>query len=249
MSQIYKYTLVIALQRQNENFQIPPDTLCPRFPEGCGVTFINCEKREYFNCKTGTTSKGTSKATSTPRRTLFRTEHRNCVIMSFKTASRSLFWTLSWVPVALAATDVVHVSKVDGSSMRPTLNPNDTGSRDWVAVKRFRPVANLKINDIVLIRDPMEPKKILCKRVKALSLDTVVDLEEKDGSLIIPRGHVWVEGDNVHSVDSRKFGPVSKGLVVGKVLFIIWPPQRWKTVLDRWVGNNIVIHSNDGQDP
>lgn len=156
----------------------------------------------------------------------------------------------SWIPVALAMSDIFHVSKVEGSSMRPTLNPSDLDSHDWVMLRKFRATSNLKVNDIVLLKSPFDPSKILCKRVKALSLDTIkCDTTDNNGnnSMLIPRGHIWVEGDNIHSVDSRDFGPISEGLVVGKVLFIIWPPTRWKTKLNKWLGNNILIHSNNGK--
>lgn len=155
--------------------------------------------------------------------------------------ARKVVLGVSWIPVALAMSDVVHVSKVDGSSMRPTLNPSDLTYHDWVLVKKYRPTNNLTVNDIVLLRSPFDPTSVLCKRVKAMSFDTV---KYEDG-MIIPRGHVWVEGDNIHSVDSRKFGPVSQGLILGKVEFIIWPPQRWGTKLNQWVGNNVVTHSNN----
>lgn len=162
---------------------------------------------------------------------------------------RKVLLGLSWVPVALAISDVFHFSKVDGSSMRPTLNPSDLDTHDWVLLKKFRPSSNLKVNDIVLLKSPFDPSKVLCKRIKAISLDTIKRDTYGDGdannTMLIPRGHVWVEGDNIHSVDSRNFGPISKGLIVGKVLFIIWPPQRWKTRLNKWVGNNILIHSNN----
>lgn len=37
------------------------------------------------------------------------------------------------------------------------------------------------------------------------------------GRVVVPRGHVWVEGDNGgKSYDSRDFGPVSLGLVDGR---------------------------------
>ena len=42
--------------------------------------------------------------------------------------------------------------------------------------------------------------------------------------LVVPDGHLWVEGDNsINSADSRNYGPVSSALVVGKVWFRIWP--------------------------
>jgi signal peptidase I len=42
--------------------------------------------------------------------------------------------------------------------------------------------------------------------------------------LIVPDGHIWVEGDNsTNSADSRNYGPVPSALVVGKVWFRLWP--------------------------
>jgi len=36
----------------------------------------------------------------------------------------------------------------------------------------------------------------------------------------VPKGHVWIQGDNVYaSRDSRHFGPVPYGLIRGKVFF------------------------------
>lgn len=44
----------------------------------------------------------------------------------------------------------------------------------------------------------------------------------------IPPYSVWVENDNEeYSCDSRKFGAVSKNLVVGQVDRIVWPISRW----------------------
>lgn len=43
----------------------------------------------------------------------------------------------------------------------------------------------------------------------------------------IPRGHVWLEGDNPeNSMDSRNYGPVPAALVQGRVVGRVWPPWR-----------------------
>lgn len=43
----------------------------------------------------------------------------------------------------------------------------------------------------------------------------------------VPDGHVWLVGDNLPwSRDSREYGPVPMGLIVGKVLAKAWPPSR-----------------------
>ncbi|XP_058813029.1 mitochondrial inner membrane protease subunit 1 [Topomyia yanbarensis] len=40
----------------------------------------------------------------------------------------------------------------------------------------------------------------------------------------VPRGHLWIEGDNVHnSSDSRNYGPVPIGLVKSRALCRVWP--------------------------
>jgi inner membrane protease subunit 2 len=44
----------------------------------------------------------------------------------------------------------------------------------------------------------------------------------------VPYGHVWLEGDNWReSLDSNYFGPVSRSLIVGRAMGVIWPPERW----------------------
>lgn len=50
--------------------------------------------------------------------------------------------------------------------------------------------------------------------------------------VVVPDGHLWVEGDNsLNSADSRNYGPVPSSLVVGKVWMRVWPPR----------GNSLVV--------
>ena len=45
--------------------------------------------------------------------------------------------------------------------------------------------------------------------------------------VVIPAGHCWVEGDNKEtSIDSRRYGPVSVGLIFAKVTWVIYPFHR-----------------------
>ncbi|CBX99081.1 hypothetical protein LEMA_P083200.1 [Plenodomus lingam JN3] len=47
------------------------------------------------------------------------------------------------------------------------------------------------------------------------------------GKVVVPYGHLWIEGDNWRSsLDSNDFGPISKGLVIGKARWVWrgwWP--------------------------
>lgn len=50
--------------------------------------------------------------------------------------------------------------------------------------------------------------------------------------ITVPVGHCWVEGDNaLWSVDSRHYGPIPLGLVVGKVLAVRGESMRsWRLI-------------------
>ncbi|KAF2245261.1 LexA/Signal peptidase, partial [Trematosphaeria pertusa] len=63
--------------------------------------------------------------------------------------------------------------------------------------------------------------------------DAVGGEEVEVGKVVVPRGHVWVEGDNWRrSYDSCDFGPVSLGLVDGKAVMV------WRDWFDwRFVGD------------
>ncbi|KAF7310652.1 hypothetical protein HMN09_00608000 [Mycena chlorophos] len=98
---------------------------------------------------------------------------------------------------------------------------------------RRDPLGNIKRGDIVTVRSPLDPKRLLCKRVLGLPGDIIcVDptglKAPSTEHVVIPQGHIWIVGDNTaNSRDSRTFGPVPMGLVQTKLVARIWPPSRF----------------------
>lgn len=139
---------------------------------------------------------------------------------------RSLVF-LSWVPVLYVVSEhVAYVGVVDGSSMKPTLNP-DGSSRDHVLLWKWNCRKSLDYNDVIFLRSPINPETVYVKRIKAKQGDLVVPrYPDTRSRVLVPVNHLWVEGDNVHSIDSNTYGPISTGLVIGKAVYILWPWAR-----------------------
>ena len=108
------------------------------------------------------------------------------------------------IGVVVAAVVVVRPRRirVEGPSMLPTLCDGDR-----LLVARTRPV---EPGDVVALRFPGDTRRVLVKRVQRRA----------------PEG-VLVLGDNpAASTDSRDFGPVPEGAVLGRVLRCYSPPER-----------------------
>ncbi|CAN1845286.1 Mitochondrial inner membrane protease subunit 1 [Linum perenne] len=115
---------------------------------------------------------------------------------------------------------IVSTTLVQGPSMLPTLNY----SGDVLLIEHLsHRLGKLEPGDIVLVRSPVEPRKIVAKRIVGMEGDRVTFLADPSHSensrtvLQVPKGHVWIQGDNVYaSADSRYFGPVPYGLIQGR---------------------------------
>ena len=85
-----------------------------------------------------------------------------------------------------------------------------------------KPIIKYKKGEIICVQNPLDSTMKLCKRVIYLEGEEVT---LRNGNVIqVPNNHIWVEGDNKeNSLDSRRFGPISKHLVVGRVPCLIWP--------------------------
>jgi len=76
-----------------------------------------------------------------------------------------------------------------------------------------------RTGDIVVARHPTNANQFICKRITAVAGE-----ELAQGGKVCPPGRVWLEGDNKScSFDSRDYGPVPEGLLVGKVAMRLWP--------------------------
>ncbi|HEV2281176.1 MAG TPA: signal peptidase I [bacterium] len=141
-------------------------------------------------------------------------------------------------------TFVVQAFYIPSGSMEPTLMVND---RILVAkfLYRFEPIAR---GDVIVFRYPLNPQRDFVKRVmgrpgeQAQLKEGVVyingqRISEKGytikpdfgnyGPVTVPQGEYFVLGDNRNnSEDSRFFGYVPRANIIGKAIFIYWPPQR-----------------------
>jgi len=105
-------------------------------------------------------------------------------------------------------------------------------AQDWVWVNTWRARNfNFSQGDVVVYVSPKDPYDYIIKRVIALEGDIISSDRYERPYVRVPEGHLWLEGDNWgNSVDSNKYGPVSKGLVFGVATHIVWPPSRWQNL-------------------
>lgn len=193
-----------------------------------------------------------------------------------------------------------------GPSMEPNLHSNNVLLTEKVSVRR----GHIERGDIIVARNPSNPRQFICKRVVGMPGDTVIlhsaisavnpfagpatttaisksaalvpaassamstpttpldrrkykkqvygsgdaaehhmdtqqQLQPDDDDddlpidptsmrrrlfrtnlVVVPRGHVWVEGDNAaNSLDSRQYGPIPLGLVRSRAVGRVWPPN------------------------
>lgn len=124
-------------------------------------------------------------------------------------------WVVGVVVVAAAvgafllARRLLLVVRIDGASMEPTFRPGQA----VLAVRRapWRPVRR---DDIVVCRLPdgiPGPPGLLIKRVAGVAGDRVA-------ADVVAPGLVYVRGDGPVSYDSRQFGPIPEGAIVGHVV-------------------------------
>jgi signal peptidase I len=108
-----------------------------------------------------------------------------------------------------------------------------------------RLTTGVSVGDVVVVQHP-DRIGTVCKRVVGLPGDVVTKpsmrkqvtqrlQRRRSGLMVIPDGHIWVEGDNPwNSSDSRSYGSVPAALIVGRVLMRVWP-LRGDAMMERGV--------------
>jgi len=136
--------------------------------------------------------------------------------------------------------------RVDGFSMEPTLNTGEFVIVNKLAYKFGTP----KLGDVIVFRYPRDPQQEYIKRVIGVPGDQVriadgqvsVNDQVLDEPYIaakpaytsewtVPDKSLFVLGDNRNnSSDSHSWGPVPMNNVIGKAIFVYWPPEKWGTI-------------------
>ncbi|CBZ53962.1 Mitochondrial inner membrane signal peptidase,related [Neospora caninum Liverpool] len=143
-------------------------------------------------------------------------------------------WTVAVSLCSLCQAYIVWVEQTRGLSMEPTL-PADGGllvvekiSRRIYDSSLFTGHPKLKRGSIVLLVPP-DGEGVVCKRIIGLPGDVLEVAREEQQfvgyePVLVPPGHVWVQGDNGEaSLDSRTYGCVSQGSILGTAMFSLWP--------------------------
>ncbi|MED6128947.1 hypothetical protein PIB30_103005 [Stylosanthes scabra] len=115
-----------------------------------------------------------------------------------------------------------------GPSMLPTIDLTPTLFLGETFSARSGKVTR---GDIVIIRSPQNPKMMVAKRLVGMENDTVTyipnpDEPDKQETIVVPKGHVWIQGDDVNtSNDSRNFGAVPYGLIEKRPFWRVLPAK------------------------
>ncbi|ETI42470.1 signal peptidase I [Phytophthora nicotianae P10297] len=131
--------------------------------------------------------------------------------------------------VSYCLSEAVDIITCSGPSMLPTLNRDgDILLLDKLSPKFWK----LQPGEVVIAKSVSNPRRTVCKRIIGQEGDTVCVRSSSEVEFHrIPKGHVWLEGDNKYdSHDSRFYGPVPRSMVEGRVLMRIWPLNQIKRV-------------------
>lgn len=158
-----------------------------------------------------------------------------------------IFQTVALAVVLFVGINLVSARvRVDGISMMPTL---ENGEFILVSKLSYR-LGEMDHGDIIVFDFPLNPNEELIKRVIGLPGDTILvdngqvyvngqllnepyisNAPRYTGSWNVKEGEIFVLGDNRNnSNDSKDWGLLPAENVVGKAIFIYWPPPLWNMI-------------------
>lgn len=138
---------------------------------------------------------------------------------------------------------------VRGASMFPTFSDGEYLIVDELTYHLREPLRN----EVVVFRYPLDPKTFFIKRIIGLPGEDVIiqdghvairknDGEQftlpetyfheevptiPDGIFTLGKNEYFVMGDNrAQSLDSRRWGALSRGMIIGRTLIRLWPAAR-----------------------
>ena len=137
--------------------------------------------------------------------------------------------------------------RIEGQSMAPNLHDGQFLIVDKISYR----LGDIKRGDIIVFRAPPTPGKDFIKRVIGLPGE-IIEIQQGTvlvngepllepyvpyagerswGPRLVEDGHLLVLGDNrLSSNDSRQWGLLPRGEVIGKAWICYWPPQHWGVV-------------------
>jgi signal peptidase I len=155
--------------------------------------------------------------------------HSNSMLPAFETGDRVLvekmttrFGELSrGSVVVLSNPDAAITSAMSDGVVAVSASQAAPPIEDVLVLKRIIAIGG----DVVEMRD----RELLVNRRPVVEPYLAPDVVTPDfGPVTVPNGHLFVLGDNRNaSRDSRDYGTVPDGEVVGRVIMRLWPPSRW----------------------
>ena len=154
---------------------------------------------------------------------------------------------LAVILAALLRLFIIQPFYIPSPSMEPTLMTNDRIIVNMLLYRFGQP----QRGDVIVFRWPPDPTRDFIKRVVAVGGETV-EINKNNllvngrriaepylpretmndyGPFKVPQGSYFVMGDNRNnSDDSRYWGTVPRGNIIGKALVIYWPPGRMRVI-------------------
>lgn len=109
----------------------------------------------------------------------------------------------------------------DKIHMKPRINLNPFGTSKSEVNKDLKDDA---LKDIMPFVDIEEDEAFDDDKSKHISNQDASMRTFRSRVIIVPKGHLWLEGDNSeNSIDSRTYGPVPMGLVQSRAAFRVYP--------------------------